>query len=49
MKPVDKRDYHAFISYRHQDKDIVNKIDLWLTETAGFNIWIDRRNLLFQR
>jgi hypothetical protein len=45
MKPTDKRDFHAFISYRHYDQEIVDKIDFWLTEIAGFDIWLDRRNL----
>jgi len=45
MKPVDKREFHAFISYRHFDQEIVDKLDEWLTEVANLNIWLDRRNL----
>ena len=45
MQPVDKREFHAFISYRHFDQDFVNKLDTWLTEDAGLKIWLDRRNL----
>jgi hypothetical protein len=42
--PVNKRPFHAFVSHAHADKAFVDRIDNWLTEVAGLNVWYDGRN-----
>lgn len=43
--PINKREFHAFLSHAHADKGIVDHLYHWLSEVAGIPIWYDSRYL----
>jgi TIR domain len=43
--PLNRRDFDVFLSHAHKDERFVAEIDKWLTESAGFNVWYDAREL----
>jgi hypothetical protein len=43
--PIHKRKFYSFLSHSHANKDVVDKIESWLTEKAGLPIWYDSRFL----
>lgn len=44
-KPFNDRDYDLFISYSHQDSEVVLKIANWLRNHAGVNVFLDVNKL----
>jgi TIR domain len=42
---VHRRSYHAFLSYSHTNAEFVAKLHAWLTDSAGFAIWLDKTSL----
>ncbi len=43
--PIHKRKFYTFISHAHANKDVVDKIEAWLTNKAGLPVWYDARFL----
>lgn len=43
--PIHKRDFDVFLSHAHKDVAFVSQLDGWLTQTAGFSVWYDAREL----
>jgi len=43
--PIHKRKFYTFISHAHANKDVVDKIESWLTNKAGLPVWYDARFL----
>ena len=43
--PLNKRDFDIFLSHAHKDHELVESLDHWLTEKAGFRVWYDAREL----
>lgn len=41
--PINKREFDVFLSHAHKDKRFIDKLDQWLSETAGLNVWYDAR------
>jgi len=42
MLPVDKRQFHAFLSHSSHDKPvIVEKLNRWMNDVAGLRVWYD--------
>lgn len=44
-RPINKRDFDAFLSHAHKDHAFVAQLDRWLTEKSGFRVWYDAREL----
>lgn len=44
-KFYENRPYHAFLSYRHADSEVVDKLYNWLAKEANLKIWYDTNNL----
>jgi hypothetical protein len=42
---VHKRDYDIFLSHASEDKELVDYLDNWLSEFAGFQVWYSPREL----
>src|SRR6516162_2767012 len=42
---INRRDFDVFLSHAHKDGALVSEIDYWLTEKAGFSVWLDSREL----
>ncbi len=42
---VHKREFDIFLSHAHRDKELVDKLDKWLTVWAGLKVWYDGREL----
>jgi hypothetical protein len=43
--PLNRRGYDVFLSHAHADREFITELDQWLTRTAGFNVWLDAREL----
>jgi hypothetical protein len=43
--PLNKRDYDIFLSYAHSERAFVERLYEWLTESAGFKVWLDEHEL----
>lgn len=43
--PVNRRDFDAFLSHAHVDRQFVDELYRWLTEVACMNIWYDAKQL----
>lgn len=43
--PINKREFDLFLSHAHKDHAFVSKLDHWLTQSAGLNVWYDAREL----
>lgn len=39
--PIHKRKFHSFISHAYIDQNIVEELESWLVNKAGFSIWYD--------
>lgn len=42
---VNRREYDAFLSHAHSESDFAREIYNWLTETAGYRIWYDTKDM----
>lgn len=43
--PVHHRQFDAFLSHAHRNKVIVDRLYVWLTRHAGFDIWYDENDM----
>jgi len=43
--PLNKRDFDVFLSHAHKDVGLVRTLDAWLSDQAGFRVWLDSREL----
>lgn len=43
--PLNKRSYDIFLSHSHSDAAFANTLYNWLTEVAGFKVWLDKTQL----
>jgi TIR domain len=44
--PVHRRQFDAFLSHAHADRNFVDELYRWLGEIAGLNIWYDAKKMV---